>query len=120
MLFVAGGDGSEVLQLVEEALDEVPVAIQEGAEGRLVTRLEIGLTLPRLLPSRREFLRLDKDGKATVVDREQCPLDLSLAKMKARQRFDERRGRGEELDAVRIVDASGLEVLVYREGGDPS
>jgi hypothetical protein len=66
-----------------------------------------------------EFLRLDKDGKATVVDREQCPLDLSLAKMKARQRFDERRGRGEELDAVRIVDASGLEVLVYREGGDP-
>jgi hypothetical protein len=67
-----------------------------------------------------EFLRLNKAGKATVVDREQCPLDLSLAKMKARQRFDERRGLGEELDAVRIVDASGLEVLVYRDSSDPS
>ena len=46
MLFVAGGDGSEVLELVEEALDEVPVAIQEGAEGGLVDpageRLDVG------------------------------------------------------------------------------
>ena len=36
MFFVARCDGSEVLELVEEALDEVPVAIQEGAEGWLV------------------------------------------------------------------------------------
>jgi hypothetical protein len=30
VLLVPGGDGSEVLELVEEALDEVPVAVQEG------------------------------------------------------------------------------------------
>ena len=46
MFFVAGGDGSEVLELVEEALDAVPVAIQEGAEGELVDaageRLNVG------------------------------------------------------------------------------
>ena len=33
VLFVAGGDGAEVLELVEEALDEVAVAVEEGAEG---------------------------------------------------------------------------------------
>ena len=33
VLLVPGGDGAEVLELVEEALDEVPVAVQEGAEG---------------------------------------------------------------------------------------
>ena len=32
VLFVARGDGSEVLELVEEALDVVPVSVQEGAE----------------------------------------------------------------------------------------
>ena len=35
MFFEAGGDGSEVLELAEEALDEVPIAIEEGAERRL-------------------------------------------------------------------------------------
>jgi hypothetical protein len=34
-----------VLELVEEALDEVPVAIQEGAKAGLFTRREIGFTL---------------------------------------------------------------------------
>ena len=45
MLVVAGGDGAEVLELVEEALDEVAVAVEEGAEGGHVVRLGIGLTL---------------------------------------------------------------------------
>ena len=45
VLFVAGGDGPEVLELVEEALDEVAVAIEEGAEGRDVGATGSGLTL---------------------------------------------------------------------------
>src|SRR5215212_8687590 len=36
VLLEASGDGSEVLELVEEALDEVAVAVQEWAEGRNV------------------------------------------------------------------------------------
>ena len=36
VLLVAGCDGSEVLELVEEALDEVPGSVQEGAEGGFV------------------------------------------------------------------------------------
>ena len=32
MLFEAGGDGSEVLQLIEETLDEVAEAVEERAE----------------------------------------------------------------------------------------
>jgi hypothetical protein len=31
-LFVSGGDGTVVFDLVEEALDEVPVAIEDRAE----------------------------------------------------------------------------------------
>lgn len=42
-LVVAGGDGAVVLQLVEEAFDEVPVAIQEGAEGRLPLAVRLRL-----------------------------------------------------------------------------
>lgn len=46
MLLVACGYGSIVLQLVEEALDQVPVAIQERAEGWLADpardRLDVG------------------------------------------------------------------------------
>ena len=38
VLLVAGGDGPEVLELVEEALDEIAVAIEEGAEGGLCLR----------------------------------------------------------------------------------
>jgi hypothetical protein len=34
VLFESGSDGSEMLNLVEEALDEVSVPIEEGAEGR--------------------------------------------------------------------------------------
>jgi hypothetical protein len=37
-LEVSGCDGPEVFELVEEALDEVPVAIEEGAEGGDVAR----------------------------------------------------------------------------------
>ena len=34
MLLVSGGDGPEVFEFTEEALDAVSVAVQEGAEGR--------------------------------------------------------------------------------------
>lgn len=34
VLLVSSGDGAVVLQLVEEALDQVPVAIRERAECR--------------------------------------------------------------------------------------
>src|SRR3954452_5408617 len=34
MLFEAGGDGSEMFDLVEEPLDEVAITVEEGAEGR--------------------------------------------------------------------------------------
>ena len=34
MFLEAGSDGSEVLQLVEEALGEVAIAVEERAEGR--------------------------------------------------------------------------------------
>ena len=66
-----------------------------------------------------ELLRLGKDGKATVVDREQCPLDLSLAKVKAQQLLEETGTNGGRIDAVRIVDASGQEIIIYREGWTP-
>src|SRR3954471_20332277 len=46
VLLVAGRDGPEVLELVEEALDEVPVAVEEGAKCRLRPaarqRLDVG------------------------------------------------------------------------------
>jgi hypothetical protein len=64
-----------------------------------------------------EFLRLDKDGNITVVDREQSPLDLSVAKLKAQQILDGARRRGGGFDAIRIRDASGDEVFLYRDGG---
>jgi hypothetical protein len=63
-----------------------------------------------------ELLRLNKKGKAKVIDREQCPLDLSLAKLKAQRIFDEKRKDGGRVDAIRIIDASGQEVFVYRDG----
>jgi hypothetical protein len=62
-----------------------------------------------------ELLWLRKDGQAIVVDREQCPLDLSLAKLKAQHVFDERRANERRVDAVRIRDPSGREVFVYRD-----
>src|SRR5690625_573439 len=36
VFFVSHGDGAEVLEFVEEALDEVSVAIKKGTEGRRV------------------------------------------------------------------------------------
>jgi hypothetical protein len=45
VLLVAGRDGPEVLELVEEALDEVPVAAQVGLKAGTFTRLGIGLIL---------------------------------------------------------------------------
>src|SRR5690606_28984620 len=36
VFFVSRGDGAEVLEFVEEALDEVSVAIKKGTEGRRV------------------------------------------------------------------------------------
>jgi len=36
VLLLSCGDGSVMLEFVEEGLDEVPVAVQEGAEGRQV------------------------------------------------------------------------------------
>ena len=50
VLLVAGRDGSEVLELVEEALDAVPRSVQEGAEGGFVEpagqRLDVGEDAP--------------------------------------------------------------------------
>src|ERR1051326_4342818 len=43
VLFEACSDGSEMLELVEEALDEIAVAIEEGAEGRDVDAPRHGL-----------------------------------------------------------------------------
>lgn len=64
-----------------------------------------------------EFLRLDKAGNTTVVGREQCPLDLSLAKLKAQQILDGARKNGGGVDAIRIRDDSGDGVFLYRDGG---
>ncbi len=64
-----------------------------------------------------EFLGFGKDGKATVLDRENCPLDLSLAKIKAQHIIDEKRGDGSGIEAIRIRDAAGEEVFLYRDGG---
>ena len=48
---VSGCDGSEVFEFVEEALDEVSVAIEEGAEGGLLLAswhgLDVGPCAPR-------------------------------------------------------------------------
>src|SRR5215213_7857204 len=50
VLLVPGRDGSEVLELVEEALDAVPRSVQEGAEGGFVEpagqRLDVGEDAP--------------------------------------------------------------------------
>ena len=52
VLLIAGCDGSEVLELVEEALDEVSVAIQEGAEGWNVHTSRHGPDVGPSAPSR--------------------------------------------------------------------
>jgi hypothetical protein len=62
-----------------------------------------------------EFLRVDKEGKETVLDREHCPLDLSLAELKARSALDEKRRRGTAVDAVRVRDTDGHEISVFRD-----
>src|SRR3954465_14095723 len=50
VLLVPGRDGSEVLELVEEALDAVSRSVQEGAEGGFVEpagqRLDVGEDAP--------------------------------------------------------------------------
>ena len=50
MLFEAGCDGSEVLELVEEALDKVAVAVEEATEHRDVDApgqgLDVGPSAP--------------------------------------------------------------------------
>ena len=43
MLFEARGDGAEVFELLEEAFDEVAVAIEEGLKAG--TRLRVGIGL---------------------------------------------------------------------------
>jgi hypothetical protein len=64
-----------------------------------------------------ELLWLGNDGNATVVGREQSPLDLSLAKVKAQQILDGTRNHGGLVDAIRIRDASGEVAFIYRAGG---
>ena len=61
-----------------------------------------------------EFLRVNKDGKETLIDREHSPLDLSLSELKARSLLDEKRKMGRLVDAIRIRDSSGHEVSTYR------
>src|SRR6185437_8889932 len=43
VFFETGGDGSKMLDLVEEPLDEIAIAIKEGAEGRIVDAARHGL-----------------------------------------------------------------------------
>jgi hypothetical protein len=40
VLFEACGNGSEVLQLIEETLDEIAEAVKEGAEGACHGRIQ--------------------------------------------------------------------------------
>ena len=61
-----------------------------------------------------EFLRVNKDGKETLVDREHSPLDLSLSELKARSLLDEKRKICRLVDAIRIRASSGHEVSTYR------
>jgi hypothetical protein len=65
-----------------------------------------------------EFLSLDKAGTATVIDREHCLLDLAIAKIKAQHALDEKRTQGGVIEAVRIRDAAGQEILIYRDRGN--
>jgi hypothetical protein len=67
-----------------------------------------------------ELLRFDKDGRETIIKREQCPLDLSLAQLKAQTILDEQRKRGGGVDAIRIRDSSGQEIFFYVDTAEPS
>jgi hypothetical protein len=50
VLFEAGGDGTEVLEFAEEAIGEVAVAIEEGAERRAAfPALDLLISPARLL-----------------------------------------------------------------------
>ena len=67
VLLVAGRDGSEVLELVEKALDEVVVAGQEGAEGGLVgparQRLDVRPSPPAMWRAWRKVRQLLRSNK---------------------------------------------------------
>jgi hypothetical protein len=61
-----------------------------------------------------ELVRVDKDGKAAVVDRQDCPYGLTLAKVMARTVLDQRSKDG--VNTVRIIDAGGKCVFVCDDG----
>jgi hypothetical protein len=64
-----------------------------------------------------ELLWLGRDGNAMVVCREQSPLDMSFAKLRAQQIFDGARKNGGPVDAIRIRNASGEVTFIYRDDG---
>ena len=67
-----------------------------------------------------ELLWLGRDGNAMVVCREQSPLDMSFAKLRAQQIFDGARESRGPVDAIRIRNPSGEVAFIYRDegGGD--
>ena len=64
-----------------------------------------------------ELLWLGRDGNAMVVCREQSPLDMSFAKLRAQQIFDGARENRGPVDAIRIRNASGEVAFIYRDEG---
>ena len=64
-----------------------------------------------------ELLWLGRDGDAMVVCREQSPLDMSFAKLRAQQIFDSARENGGPVDAIRIRNPSGEVAFIYRDEG---
>ena len=64
-----------------------------------------------------ELLCLGRDGNAMVVCREQSPLDMSFAKLRAQQIFDSARKNRGPVDAIRIRNPSGEVAFIYRDEG---
>ena len=54
-----------------------------------------------------ELLWLGRDGNTILVCREQSPLDMSFAKLRAQQIFDGVRKNRGPVDAIRIRNPSG-------------
>ncbi len=74
VLFIARGDGSEVFEFIEEALDEVAVSVEEGAERRprLLERahpclqiVQEGLRLTLMLEAEHDVIRITDDNHVT-------------------------------------------------------
>jgi hypothetical protein len=65
-----------------------------------------------------ELLWVGNDGNAIVVGREQSPLDLSLATLRAHQILDGTRKNGAGVGAIHIRDASGEVAFISRERGE--